>query len=95
MSLQVISSNYAVEQDGYEDVEIQINRGRFWERLFDPDPTLPLWQKTKTKIIQLPKYKPAMYRIGDRIISHPALIEHLKREMIQIPKHGSNHTFSW
>lgn len=75
--LRVIESESAVEQDGTEDREIQIERGGFWERLFDPDPTLPLWQKTKTKIVKLPRYKPVMYRIMDKLIIHPSLMPSL------------------
>lgn len=75
--MQVIQSNHAVEQDGTEGREILEERGGFWARLFDPDPTLPLWQKTKTKIIQVPHYKPIMYRFMDKLIIHPSLMPSL------------------
>lgn len=75
--LEVIESVYAVEQDGTEDQEIQVPR-TLWERFFDPDPTRPLWQKTKPKIIQVPHYKPVMYRLMDKLIVHPSLMPSLR-----------------
>lgn len=72
--MQIIESLNALEVDGTEDKEIQVPRGGFLSRLFDPDPTLPLWQKTKTKIIQVPHYKPAMFRVMDKLIVHPSLM---------------------
>lgn len=79
--MEILTSNFAVEQDGMEDREVEIERGGFWERLFDPDPTLPLWQKTKTKVIRVPNYKPAMYRVMDKFIVHPSLFEQLKSQL--------------
>jgi hypothetical protein len=79
--LKIITSNFAVKQDGTEPKEIQVERGGFWARLFDPDPTLPLWQKTKTKVIQVPRYKPVMYKMADQIICHPSLFEQLRKAM--------------
>jgi hypothetical protein len=75
--MKIIQSNFAVEQDGTEGKEIQVKRGSFWARLFDPDPTLPLWQKTKTKVIQVPHYKPVIYMMKDQIICHPSLYEQI------------------
>lgn len=75
--MKVIQSTLAVELDGTEDKEIQVDRGGFWARLFDPDPTLPLWQKTETKIIQVPRYKPVMYKLMDQLIVHPSLMPSL------------------
>lgn len=77
--MQIITSNFAVEEDGTEDIEIQVERGGFLARLFDPDPTLPLWKKTKTKIVQVPHYKPAIYRTMDKIICHPSLYDQLRQ----------------
>lgn len=79
MALQIIQSNFAVEQDGYENQEIQVQRGGFWERLFDPDPTLPLWQKTKTKVISVPRYKPVIYQLFDKLIVHPSLMDAVRK----------------
>lgn len=92
--MQIIQSNFAVEPDGTEDKEIQVERGGFWARLFDPDPTLPLWQKTKTKIIQVPHYKPVMYRMMDKLIVHPALIPSLM-EALKEPQKPKSDIFRW
>lgn len=75
--MQIIESSLAVEQKGTEPKEIQQDRGGFWARVFDPDPTLPLWQKTKTVVIQVPHYEPVMYRLMDKLIVHPSLIQGL------------------
>lgn len=72
--MKVFESNLAVKQNGTEEKEIQVQRGGWLERLFDPDPTLPLWQKTKTKVIQVPHYEPVIYRMLDKIIVHPSLM---------------------
>ena len=77
IGLNIIQSLHAVEQDGTEPKEIEVSRGGFWARLFDPDPTLPLWQKTKKVIVQVPHYKPVMYRMMDQLIIHPALMPSL------------------
>lgn len=92
--MKILESLNAVEQDGYEDKEIQVERGGFWERLFDPDPTLPLWQKTKTRIIQVPHYKPAMYQIADQFIVHPALMPAIL-DAIKAKNTTRSDTFSW
>jgi hypothetical protein len=91
--MQVIQSNFAVEEDGKEDKEIQVERGGFWERLFDPDPTLPLWQKTKTRIIKVPHYKPVMYRMMDKLIVHPSLMPSLMEALKTQQK--SSDVFRW
>ena len=92
MRMQIITSSFAVEQDGTEDKEIQVERGGFWARLFDPDPTLPLWQKTKTKIVQVPHYKPVIYRLMDKIICHPSLYEQIRKAAETKPSDG---IFRW
>jgi len=82
---RVITSNFAVVLDGTEDKEIQVERGGFWARLFDPDPTLPLWQKTKTEVVQVPHYQPAIYKAMDKIICHPSLVEQIRMAATQKP----------
>lgn len=82
MNLEVITSLYATEIDGEIDKEIEISRGNFWARMFDPDPTYPLWIKTKKKTIKVPYHKPVMYIIGNQIITHPSLLEELKRNIV-------------
>lgn len=90
--MEIIQSNFAVAQDGTtEDKEIQVSRGGFLARLFDPDPTLPLWQKTKAKIVQVPHYKPVIYRMMDKIICHPTFYEQIKTAMNNKP----DNTFRW
>lgn len=74
---KIMSSEYATIEDGYEDKEIMVKRGGFWERIFDTDPTLHIWDDYKPTIVKVPKRKPAMYKIGDMIISHPKLIQNL------------------
>lgn len=78
MALQIVTSNFAVEQDGYEDKEIEVSRGSFWQRVFDPDPYAPLWQKTKKKIVKVPHYKPVIYRVLDKLIVHPLQVEQIR-----------------
>jgi hypothetical protein len=75
--LKIFSSVHVTEEDGYEDKEVMVKRGGFWERIFDPDPTLHLWDDYKLKTIRVPKRKPAMYKIRDMIVGHPELIEKL------------------
>ena len=89
--MQIITSNFAVEPDGTEDKEVQVERGGFWARLFDPDPTLPLWQKTKTEVIQVPHYKPAIYKMMDKIVCHPSLFEQIRKAAMQ----RSSDVFRW
>lgn len=79
--MRVISSEFATEEDGYEEKEIMVKRGGFWERIFDTDPTLHIWDDYKPVIVKVPKRKPAMYRINDMIISHPDLIKSLTNAM--------------
>jgi len=88
---EIHQSNFAVELDGTEDKEITVERGGFLARLFDPDPTLPLWQKTKTKIIQVPHYKPTAFRLMDKIIIHPSLYIQLRNQM----ETRLSNTFRW
>ena len=54
-----------------EEETIEISRGGFWARLFDTDPTLHIWDKTKT--VTTVKMNPAMYIVGSQIVYHPAL----------------------
>lgn len=79
--MKIISSELATEEDGYEDKEIMVKRGGFWSRIFDPDPTLHIWDDYKPVIVKAPKRKPAMYKIGDMIVSHPKLIQELTNSM--------------
>lgn len=79
--MRVIFSEFSTEEDGYEDKEIMVKRGGFWSRIFDPDPTLHIWDDYKPVIVKVPKRKPAMYKIGDILISHPSLIQELMKSM--------------
>lgn len=94
MNLQIITSQFATEIDGETDREIEVSRGGFLDRMFDPDPTYPLWIKTKKKIIKIPYHKPIMYIIGNQIITHPSLVAELKRSM-EITNNKSTTIFSW
>ena len=64
--LQMIESTNAVVQDGTRPIEV---RRSFKERFFSW-PWKP-WILTRT--IQVPNYKPSMYRIGHQFIYHPSL----------------------
>lgn len=79
--LKIISSEHATEEDGYEEREVMVKRGGFWERIFDTDPTLHIWDDYKPVKIKVPKRKPAMYKIGDILVSHPSLIRELMKSM--------------
>lgn len=79
--MRVIFSEFSTEEDGYEDKEIMVKRGGFWSRIFDPDPTLHIWDDYKPVIVKVPKRKPAMYKIGDILVSHPKLIQDLTNSM--------------
>jgi len=82
--MRVISSEFATEEDGYEEKEIMVKRGGFWERIFDTDPTLHIWDDYKPVIVKVPKKKPAMYRLYDMIIAHPDLIKELSEGMMNM-----------
>lgn len=82
--LKVVSSVHATEDDGYEEKEIMVKRGGFWERIFDTDPTLHIWDDYKPVVVKVPKRKPAMYRIHDMIVAHPDLIKKLSEAMMDI-----------
>lgn len=82
MNLQIITSQYATEIDGETDKEVEVSRGGFLERMFDPDPAYPLWAKTKKKIIKVPYHKPVMYMMGNKLIAHPSLVEEIKRKLM-------------
>lgn len=89
----IIESLQAVELDGEEDKEIEVSRGGFWARLFDTDPTLHLWDKTKKVTIKVPHYKPAMYWLVDRFIVHPSLMPKIKEAIENQNK--SSKTYGW
>jgi hypothetical protein len=82
-NFQIIESNFAVAEDGTIDKVIQVKRGGFWERMFDPDPTLPLWQKTKTKVVKVANFKPVMYLLKEmnQLICHPSLVGEIRKAM--------------
>lgn len=77
---RLVSSEFATEEDGYEDKEVMVKRGGFWERIFDTDPTLHIWDDYRPVIIRVPKRKPMAYRIYDTIVAHPIIIEKLTTE---------------
>ena len=79
--LKIMSSEHATEEDGYEEREVMVKRGGFWERVFDTDPTLHIWDDYKPVKISVPKRKPVMYKIGDILVSHPSLIQELIKSM--------------
>ena len=93
MGMKVLESEFATVEDGYEEKEIKVKRGGFWERIFEKDPTLHIWDDYKPVKIQVPKRKPAMYRIGDILISHPSLIQELMKSMDGLIN-SSTHTTS-
>ncbi len=73
--LEMIESQFATTEETTEEV---ITRS-WYERFFDPDPTRPLWQKTRT--IQKHVMKPTIYKINNRLIYHPIFKEELYRVM--------------
>ena len=79
--MKIIFSEYATKEDGYEEKDAMVKRGGFWERIFDTDPTLHIWDDYKPVKIKVPKRKPIMYRVGDILISHPSLIQDLMKSM--------------
>lgn len=87
---KIISSEFATEEDGYEDKEVMVKRGGFWERIFDTDPTLHIWDDYKPVIIKVPKRKPAMYRLYDMIIAHPEIIKRLSNELINVSNYSTS-----
>ena len=91
--MKVMSSEHATEEDGYEEKEVMVKRGGFWERIFDTDQTLHIWDDYKPVKIKVPKRKPTMYKIGDILISHPSLIQELIKSMdglINTSTHATN-----
>jgi len=68
--LQLFSSSAAVVEDGTKEIEV---RRSIKERLFSWKP----WITTKT--ITVPNYKPAMFRVGNRIVYHPSLEQAILR----------------
>lgn len=88
--MKVVSSQWATEDDGYEDKEIMVKRGGFWERIFETDPTLHLWDDYKPVTIKVPKRKPAMYSFQDMIIAHPDIIDRLTKELIKVPDYSTS-----
>ena len=79
--MKIMSSEHATEEDGYEEKEIMVKRGGFWERIFDTDPTLHIWDDYKPVKVKVPKREPVMYKIGDILMSHPSLIQELMKSM--------------
>ena len=79
--MKIMSSEYATEEDGYEEKEVMVKRGGFWERIFEKDPTLHIWDDYKPVKTKVPKRKPIMYRVGDILISHPSLVQDLMKSM--------------
>ena len=72
---KMMESMSAVELCGTKPMDVK----RSWkERLF----SLP-WRPWIThKTIQVPNYKPAMFRVGDMIIYHPALKKSIENSVI-------------
>lgn len=91
---KLVSSEFATEEDGYEDKEVMVKRGGFWERIFETDPTLHLWDDYKPIIIRVPKRKPIAYRIYDMIVAHPIIIEKLTTEFGKFSTATKEATFS-
>lgn len=91
---KLVSSEFAIEEDGYEDKEVMVKRGGFWERVFETDPTLHLWDDYKPVIIRVPKRKPVAYKFYDMIIAHPIIIEKLTREFSKFSTATREATFS-
>lgn len=91
---KLVSSEFATEEDGYEDKEVMVKRGGFWERVFETDPTLHLWDDYKPVIIRVPKRKPIAYRIYDMIVAHPIIIEKLATEFGKFSTATKDATFS-
>jgi len=69
--LKLIVSGSAVTLDGTK--MITVNRS-FQERFF----TLPWKPWVINKEIEVPNYKPAMYKLGDTLICHPTLEQELR-----------------
>jgi len=91
--LQIIESLNCIEEV-IEDKEIQVPRS-LWERFFDSDPTRPLWQKTRAEIIQVSMRKPAMYRVMDKLIVHPALMPSLLDAIEKRNRNGIPSSYHW
>lgn len=51
--------------------EIVTVRKTFWERLFETDPTIHMWDKTKKVVQTVTRKVRCAYLIGDVIIVHP------------------------
>lgn len=81
---QIFESVNAVEQI-LEDKEVHIPLS-FWERIFNTDPYANLWTMTRVEIIQVVVHKPAIYRMGDKLIVHPALVPEIRKAMMQKTK---------
>jgi len=72
--LKLIVSGSAVTLDGTK--MITVNRS-FQERFF----TLPWKPWVINKEIEVPNYKPAMYKLGDTLICHPTLEQELRNSL--------------
>lgn len=83
---KIIESKYAVRQEGYIVREVQRER-TWWERFFDPDPTRPLWQKTKTVEVRVPDWKPLIVvnHLTQTIICPPSAVESIKAQLSRKP----------
>lgn len=92
---KLVSSEYATVEDGYEDKEIQVKRGGFWERTFDTDPTLHIWDDYKPVMVKVPKRKPVAYKIYDMIVAHPSIIDSLSKELDNFSTSARETTFSF
>jgi hypothetical protein len=77
---QIIISPYAYRKAGEELREKEVSRGGFWQRMFDPDPTIPLWIKTKKVMLKYPHMEPCIYMIGNQIICPQELYEEMTRQ---------------
>lgn len=66
MTLKLVESVFAIEQDGTRPETVR----RSWkERLF----TRPWRPWVSTKTIQVPNYKPAIFRAGNVVYYHPSM----------------------
>lgn len=89
MGMKVVESEFATVEDGYEEKEIKVKRGGFWERIFEKDPTLHIWDDYKTVIVSVPKRSPAMFLIGDVFLAHPKImigLKNLSEDFINLSK---------
>lgn len=67
--LEMYESANSIEIDADNPTKPETIKRSWKERLF----SLPWRPWVKTKVIRVPNYKPAIYRVGNRFIYHPAL----------------------